>query len=129
MNRSHSFQNLIDTLAPEVEAPRPDSFGLAALEADRRRARIERGWNLVWKIGFWAVMLLVAAVLGANSRLPERSQFVAQGSLTRTCAIDARENCLVCRFTDAQGRERHKSAHCPALAPSGMMAWPLEAKR
>lgn len=39
MKRSHSFQNLLDhtTLAPEVEAPPADTFGLAAVQTERRR--------------------------------------------------------------------------------------------
>jgi hypothetical protein len=120
-----------DLLAPECEAPRPDSFGLASLETERRRARIERLWQTVWKVGFWAVMLLAAAVLGANSKVPNRQPFFIErpvGALTEKRSIDYAENCFVVAYTDAQGRERHKNTHCPALLPNGLMAWPLEAR-
>ena len=112
-------------LAPEVEAPRSDSFGLEAMERERRAAKLERAYSVAFKVGIWLILLSAAFLAGNHSRAPEKPLFVASESLARTCVIDHRENCLICTFTDSEGRERHRNAHCPALAPSGLMAWPL----
>lgn len=102
-----------------------DSFGLSALDADKRREKLEKASRVTFKVGMWIVLILAGVVIGVNSKAPAKPMFISSAAVVRTCQIDHRENCLVCSFTDSEGRERHKNTHCPALAPSGLMAFPL----
>ena len=125
--KTYSYQNMLDALAPEGESPPladRDKYYPAGYKA--KQERLERAYSIAFKIGIWLILLSLAFLAGNHSRTPDKPQFVASGNLVRTCAIDHRENCLVCTFTDSEGRERHRNAHCPALAPSGLMAWPLK---
>lgn len=118
----------MDMLAPEVEAPRTDSFGLAAQEIERRRARLERHWQRVWRIGMWIVMLLAGAVIALNTRAPgaQDPQILARaGDLSVICKIDHAEQCLACSYVDGTGRVLHKNDHCPAVQRNGLLAMPL----
>ena len=105
-----------------------DSFGLAAIDADKRREKLEKAYRVSFKVGMWIVLILAGVVIGVNSKAPAKPMFIASADPVRTCQIDHRENCLVCSFTDSEGRVKHRNAHCPALAPSGLMAFPLARK-
>jgi len=105
-----------------------DSFGLAPVNAEQRREKLERAYHRGFVVTLALLSLLGAGLIGYHSKAPAKPMFIASGAVVRTCQIDHRENCLVCSFTDAEGRVKHKSAHCPALAPSGTMAFPLARK-
>lgn len=128
-SRSHSFQNLLDTLAPEVEAPPADPFGLAAVKTEERRdpyARVFfRGCVILFCILGLAVILLRDAEV--RSALPPPPTAAVE-PLHQVQHLDPHEKCVVIRYLDAEGRERHKHTHCPGLEENGLMAWPLEVK-
>lgn len=115
----------------EVEATRDGAFGLAAIQAERRREKMERYSNLAFKVTLSILALTAAAMIGYHSRIPKNEPFFIEnpvGALTEKRSIDHKENCFVVSFVDERGRERHRNTHCPALAEKGMMGWPLEGK-
>ena len=47
----------------EVEAPRNDAFGLAAIQAERRREKMERYSNLAFKVTLSILALTAADII------------------------------------------------------------------
>lgn len=115
-------------LAPEVEAPRDDTFGLAAAERERREERLDLFYRRAYRVIMIGSLVIAAAWVGYHWRTPEKPYAVASGQLLMTCELDHSEKCSVCTFTDSRGRVRHKNTHCPALEASGLMGWPVGEK-
>lgn len=112
----------------EVEAPRDDAFGLAALNAEKRRERLERAYRVSYKVAMALFWLGAAVMIGYHSRIPtEQPFFIEQpaGALMERRSIDYAENCFVVEYVDENGRQRHRNTHCPALTEEGTLGWPL----
>lgn len=105
-----------------------DSFGLASIHEDQRREKLEKAYHRGFVVTLSLVSLMAAAMIGYHSKAPAKPMFISSADTVRTCAIDTQIDCVICTFTDSEGRVKHRNAHCPALAPSGMMAWPLARK-
>lgn len=100
-----------------------DAFGLA--HADQRREKLERAYHRGFVVTLAMVSVAAIFMIGYHSKVPAKPMFIASGGTVRTCAIDTQIDCVICTFTNSEGRVKHRNAHCPALAPSGLMAFPL----
>ena len=99
----------------EVEAPRNDAFGLAAVHAQRRRERLERRYHkgFVWTL---------CGLAGIGLWLFTYHAFAAKWE--QTISLDHHEKCVVITFKEGE-KVRHRNTHCPALTKDGTLGWPL----
>jgi hypothetical protein len=105
--------------------PGGHGLGTPMLAEQRRREKRERIYRWCWRIGMWAVLLSMAFILGYNTRInateaQRRAGLVYESDWTRIamavptgkrrCAMEWRENCLVCEFRMLSGTQ--KSTMC-----------------
>jgi hypothetical protein len=103
----------------------PDLYGLPGIREQRAREKRDRVYRRIYRVVMWAILLGVFFLIGYNTRLnateaTRRAEVVHELGWTRIamlvptgkrkCAMEWRENCLVCEFRMLSGTQ--KSTMC-----------------